>query len=50
MKAFDILKKILSSDDSFTKPFDLTTGASSKGLGAVLSQGKRPITIISRTL
>lgn len=57
--AFQTLKDILSSDDvlafpNFDLPFILTTDASDKALGAVLSQqfndGERPITFISRTL
>lgn len=56
IKAFEKLKKLLTSEDvmllypDFRKPFDLTTDASSSGLGAVLSQDGRPITMISRTL
>lgn len=34
----------------FNKPFELTTDASNFAIGAVLSQGKHPITFISRTL
>lgn len=55
-KAFIELRNILASDSvmllypDFNQPFDLTTGASSCGLGAVLSQNGRPITMISRTL
>lgn len=58
-QAFQTLKDILSSDDvlafpDFSKNFILTTDASNKALGAVLSQkfdeGERPITFISRTL
>ena len=57
--AFQTLKDIISSNDvlvfpDFQKPFELTTDASDKALGAVLSQkghdGDRPITFISRTL
>ncbi|KAH8238642.1 hypothetical protein KR026_007643, partial [Drosophila bipectinata] len=54
--AFDKLKSILASEDvtlhypDFSRPLDLTTDASSTGIGAVLSQDKRPITMISRTL
>lgn len=56
LASFNKLRLVLASDDvilhypDFTKPFDLTTDASSSGLGAVLSQNKRPITMISRTL
>lgn len=58
-KAFKLLKDILSSEDvlafpDFQKPFLLTTDASNKAIGAVLSQnfhdGERPITFISKTL
>lgn len=35
---------------NFNKPFELTTDASNFAIGAVLSQGKQPITFISRTL
>lgn len=54
--AFQKLKDILVSEDvmllypDYQKSFDLTTDASSSGLGAVLSQDKKPITMISRTL
>jgi len=54
--AFNRLRNILASEDvmlmypDFKKPFDLTTDASANGIGAVLSQGGRPITMISRTL
>lgn len=56
IQAFDKLKTVLTSEDvmllypDFKKPFDLTTDASSHGLGAVLSQDGKPITMISRTL
>jgi len=55
-KSFEKLRNILESEDvmlaypDFTQPFDLTTDASGSGLGAVLSQKGRPITMISRTL
>lgn len=54
-KALQKIKDILSSEDvlllyDYEKPFDLTTDTSSHALGAVLSQGGRPITMISRTL
>lgn len=54
--AFEKLKEVLASENvmllypDYKKPFDLTTDASSSGLGAVLSQGGKPITMISRTL
>lgn len=54
--SFNYLKRILSSEDvillypDFEKPFELTTDASSKGIGAVLAQNGRPIAMISRTL
>lgn len=56
LQAFEKLKHILVSEDvmlaypDFKKAFDLTTDASNRGLGAVLSQEGRPITMISRTL
>lgn len=56
VEAFEKLRLILTSEDvmllypDFKKPFDLTTDASSHGLGAVLSQNGKPITMISRTL
>lgn len=55
-QSFIKLRQILSSEDvmllypDFNVPFELTTDASSSGLGAVLSQNGRPITMISRTL
>lgn len=57
--AFEKLRNILSSEDvmllmlgypDYKKPFDLTTDASAYGIGAVLSLGGRPITMISRIL
>lgn len=55
-EAFDRVRNILASEDvmlrypDFKKPFDLTTDASAHGIGAVLSQEGKPITMISRTL
>ncbi|KAH8385265.1 hypothetical protein KR009_003447, partial [Drosophila setifemur] len=54
--AFDRLRNIFASEDvnlrypDLKKPFDLTTDASAYGIGAVLSQDKKPIAMISRTL
>lgn len=56
LNAFHKLQNILSSEDvmlmypDYKKPFDLTTDASAHGLGAVLSQEGRPLTMISRAL
>lgn len=56
LDAFYKLKNILCSEDvllmypDYKKAFDLTTDASGRGLGAVLSQEGRPITMISRAL
>ena len=56
LKAFEKLKSILASEDvilkhpDYTQPFELTTDASGVAIGAVLSQGGRPLTMISRTL
>lgn len=55
-ESFNKLIEILSSEDvillypDFSRPLELTTDASSSGLGAVLSQEGRPITMISRSL
>jgi len=54
--AFEHLRNILSSEEvllrypDFKLPFDWTKDASASGIGAVLSQNGRPITMISRTL
>jgi len=54
--AFEHLRDILSSEEvilrytDFKLPFDFTTDASASGIGAVLSQNGRPITMISRIL
>jgi len=54
--AFQKLRNILASVDvilmypNYKKAFDLTMDASAYGIGAVLSQEGRPITMISRTL
>ncbi|KAH8265713.1 hypothetical protein KR038_010730 [Drosophila bunnanda] len=54
--AFHKLRNILALEDvilsypDYKKAFDLTTDASAHGIGAVLSQEGRPITMISRTL
>lgn len=56
IKAFQKLKNALVSQDimlaypDYSKPFDLTTDASNFAIGAVLEQGGKPITFISRTL
>jgi len=55
-RAFEKLRNILASEDvilrypNYKKAFDLTTDVSAYGIGAVLSQEGRPITMISRTL
>lgn len=54
-KAFNQLKMVLQEQielfqPDYNKKFELTTDASNKALGAVLSQNGRPITFISRTL
>lgn len=53
--AFELIKQKMCEvielyQPNFTKPFELTTDASNFAIGAVLSQGKHPITFISRTL
>jgi len=55
-RTFEKLRNILASEyvilryPDYKKAFDLTTDASAYGIGAVLSQEGRPITMISRTL
>lgn len=54
--AFKKIKNTLTSEEvllaypDFTRPFELVTDASNYALGAVLSQGEKPIMFISRTL
>ncbi len=54
-EAFDSVKKTIAKEvvvaypDS-TKPFDIYTDASTKQLGAVITQDNRPITFFSRKL
>lgn len=55
IEAIDIIKQKLCEQvelyqPNFNKPFELTTDSSNFAIGAVLSQGKQPITFISRTL
>lgn len=56
INAFKKIKSLLISEDvmlsypDFNKTFDLTTDASSQGLGAVLSQEGKPIQFVSRAL
>lgn len=56
IRAFNQLKTCLTSDDvmlhypDFDKPFELATDASGYALGAVLSQERKPISFLSRTL
>lgn len=56
LDAFQKLKNSLISGDvilshpDFEKSFDLTTDASDYAIGAVLSQNRKPITFLSRTL
>jgi len=55
-EAFERLKNVLASEEvtvmypDLSKHFDLTSDASQHGISAVLSQGKRPITMISRAI
>ncbi len=54
-KAFDNVKKTIAKEvvlayPDFTKPFDIYTDASTKQLGAVITQGNRPIAFFSRKL
>lgn len=53
--SFDQIKQKLCEhvelyQPNFDKPFELTTDSSNFAIGAVLSQGRHPITFISRTL
>lgn len=55
INAFNLLKKKLQGEvelfqPDFSKPIELTTDASNFAIGAVLSQNRKPITFISRTL
>lgn len=55
IESFEMIKQKLCEhvelyQPNFDKPFELTTDASNFAIGAVLSQGKHPITFISRTL
>jgi hypothetical protein len=54
-QAFDnvkvtIAKEVVMAYPDFTKPFEIYTDASTMQLGAVITQGNRPITFFSRTL
>ncbi len=54
-EAFDnvkktITKKVVLAYPDFTKPFDIYTDASTKQLGAVITQDSRPIAFFSRKL
>lgn len=54
-ETFEELKNLISEQlelfqPDFNKPFELTTDASNKAIGGVLSQDGRPVTFISRTL
>lgn len=55
LDSFQTIKTLLQEkvelyQPDYSKPFELTTDASNFAIGAVLSQGKHPITFISRTL
>lgn len=55
INSFELIKQKLCEtvelyQPDYNKPFQLTTDASNFAIGAVLSQGKQPITFISRTL
>ena len=54
-KAFDdvkaaIAKEVVLAYPDFSKPFEIYTDASTKQLGAVITQDNRPITFFSRNL
>ena len=54
-EAFDNVKKTIAKEvvlayPDFTKPFDIYTDASTKQLGAVITQNNRPIAFFSRKL
>ena len=54
-KAFNDVKKIIARDiilayPDYTKPFDIYTDASTRQLGAVITQDNRPIAFFSRKL
>jgi hypothetical protein len=54
-EAFDNVKKTIAKEvvlayPEFTKPFDIYTDASTKQLGAVITQDNRPIAFFSRKL
>ena len=45
-----IAKEVVLAYPDFTKPFDIYTDASTKQLGAVITQDNRPIAFFSRKL
>ncbi len=54
-QAFDnikatVTKEVVLAYPDFTKPFEIYTDASTTHLGAVITQGNRPIAFISRKL